>query len=193
MLTVHAGNKSFVGPGNVSAVLPVMPQSELADAPPVKVALRLQDMPGAKGVAHPSGELWQIVLVDGEAMQLSDSGTVNPKVFDKSHWREVCFSGALGSDGLVPLTPEQQTELFHLSSRHHGALYVICGLIAMPLSTARWTNTASQTNPKRILDALNFAQDGTQLGDFRSDLLTEAAKDAASARGVGQLKPGTDA
>ncbi|KAG0921639.1 hypothetical protein G6F32_015009 [Rhizopus arrhizus] len=58
-ITVHAGQKSFVGPAQLSYALPDMPTSTLSEQIP-KLAFRLQDIPGPQG--HPlAGQPWKIV------------------------------------------------------------------------------------------------------------------------------------
>jgi type VI secretion system secreted protein VgrG len=186
-ITVEASQRSLVGPEQVSFPLPTLPTSKPI---PMKLALSLQDIPGAHGVA-PAGEPWRLVVVDGEAATVPEFGDVNPAVFNPDHWLETLFSGSVGGNGEIPLSEQQQTELFNRVAMQPGRIFLVSGLRAMPLKPARWSTTPDQTNSKQVLDALNFSADGRGLGEVKQGFLEELAKKDADVQGIKQLKPKT--
>ncbi len=189
-VTVQAGMKSMVGAGAMSSPLPSMPKSTL-ESKPVRFALKLQDFPGSRGIA-PSGQAWKLVVVDAFAAMDIGHGQINPAVYSPDHWHETLFEGSTGADGGLQLTQEQQTKLFQKVSQKPGLVWLISGLTAMPLSPSLWTTDNKLPNPKRQLDAMNFAPDGRYMEQTQQAYLEELAKRDAQVGGLGQLKPKTD-
>jgi len=189
-ITVQAGMKSMVGAGTISSPLPSMPKSTL-ESKPVRFALKLQDLPGSRGIA-PSGQAWKLVVVDAFAAMDIGHGQINPAVYSPDHWHETLFEGSTGADGGLQLTQEQQIKLFQKVSQKPGLVWLISGLTAMPLSPSLWTTDNKLPNPKRQLDAMNFAPDGRYMEQTQQAYLEELAKRDAQVGGLGQLKPKTD-
>jgi uncharacterized protein involved in type VI secretion and phage assembly len=186
-LSIKASNKSFTGPADMSYPLPVMPKSEPL---PVKFGLNLQDMPGAHG-AVPAGQKWKLVLVDSEAAQSSE-GAASPLVFAESHWKTVLAEGSVPESGKIDLGNQLQQELFRHVSQHPNQVWLVSGLTTMPLSVTNWTTTNKQPNPKRTLDAMNFAQDGRTIAPSHDAYLQELAKMDSKANTFHQLKKNID-
>jgi type VI secretion system secreted protein VgrG len=168
----------------------VFPQSDWASEP-MKLGLRLQDIPGAHGVA-PVGQPWKIVEVDASITRPTREGGVNPAVFGKENWVEQLFEGTVTEDGTLSLSEEQQQALYHRVSRQPGSIWVISGLTAMPLTTASWSTSAKQKNDKRTLDSLNFAADGRAVDALREAYLGEVAKADGDVSSTRKLKPKID-
>ncbi|WP_091799362.1 type VI secretion system Vgr family protein [Lysobacter sp. yr284] len=187
-ITVHAAKKSFVGPAQLSYPLPVYPNAELE---PIAFGLKLLDIPGAHGIA-PTGQAWDIVIVDGQAGQPGRNGGVNALVFAKEHWEETLFSGTIGGDGKIELDEAQQQQLHQRAASSAGRVWLVSGLTAMPLTPTRWSTSPEQHNAKRILDALNFAGDGRGMDALREDFLGEMAAHDADTASLFKRKPEVD-
>jgi uncharacterized protein (DUF2345 family) len=189
-IMVQAGKKSMVGGGTSSLSLPAMPTSKI-EIKPVRFALKLQDFPGSRGTA-PSGQSWRLVVVDAIAAMDVVDGLTNPAVYSSDYWDETLFEGSVGADGGLQLTQDQQTAVFQKVIQKPGLVWLISGLVAMPLSPSLWTTDNKLPNPKRQLDAMNFAPDGRDLDLNQQAYLEEIAKRDAQVGGLGQLKPKTD-
>ncbi len=188
-IDVKTGNKQFAGPDQMSYALPVFVQS----APePMKLALRLQDMPGAHGIA-PEGETWRIVKVPAGLTVVQSGGRINPQVFDSSEWSEVLGEGKTPASGELGLTEAQQYSVHSEVMANPGRVWLISGLTAQAMTPARWTTTSEQATSERILDALNFARKGSELDTAHADWLSEHALADGSAQGMETLKPKTKA
>ncbi|WP_175211733.1 DUF2345 domain-containing protein, partial [Achromobacter anxifer] len=188
-IDVKTGNKQFAGPDQMSYALPVFVQS----APePMKLALRLQDMPGAHGIA-PEGETWRIVKVPAGLTVVQSGGRINPQVFDSSEWSEVLSEGKTPASGELGLTEAQQYSVHSEVMANPGRVWLISGLTAQAMTPARWTTTSEQATSERILDALNFARKGSELDTAHADWLSEHALADGSAQGMETLKPKTKA
>ena len=189
-ITVHAGKKSFVGPESLSYPLPQLPASSVAL--PLMFALRLQDIPGTHGVA-PEGEPWRIVRVSGAAADGDgDGGGVNPKIFNQDYWRAVLCEGLIPADGVIALSDAQRQDVLAAVRLAPGKVWLMSGLTAMPLNTASWTTKTAQPNPKRVLDALNFAPQGASLDSVTENFMTLFAKENDSAVTPALLKGRVD-
>jgi hypothetical protein len=188
-ITVYAASKSFAGAGGDSYPLPVMPHAEIPDQP-LKLGLRLLDIPGRQGVA-PQGETWRIVVLDEEAAEPMAGGAVNPRVFNADHWLETLGQGTVPASGELNLSEQQQKQVFAAASRMPKRVWVVFGLSAMPLEAMQWTGGARQPNPKQILDSLNFAHDGPSIDAPQQDFLAEVAKADAGSKALQQRKPET--
>ena len=177
-ITVHAGKKSFVGPESLPYPLPQLPQSTTV---PLLFGLRLQDIPGTHGVA-PEGEPWRIVRVNGAAArEQDDGGGHNPEIFNQDYWQAVLCEGTIPSDGVIALSDAQRLAVIEAVRLAPGKVFMMSGLTAMPLNTAGWTTGTEQPNPKRVLDALNFAADGRSLDSVAEKFLTLFAQENDSA------------
>jgi hypothetical protein len=190
-LVINAGKKSFTGPESTSYPLPQMPTSSTE---PVKFGLRLQDIPGTHGVV-PVGESWKVVHMGALAMDDGDdeeSGGVDPQVYSEDNWREVLCHGTVPGDGVLPLTDDERKKVMEAVKLQPGRIWLISGLTAMPLNTASWTTTAAQPNPRRVLDALNFAPHGSSLDDATADYIGLMAKENDSAVTLNSLKSKVD-
>jgi type VI secretion system secreted protein VgrG len=183
-LTVYASLKSFDGPDRMAYALPVMPSSE---AKPIKFELKLQDVPGARGVA-PKGEPWNIVVTSVKA----GSGPIPPAIFNRDEWSETLFSGSVGAEGEIKLSDSEQKELFQRVRMQPGAVWLISGLTAMPLKPAQWSQKKGDVVPEKILDSLNFASDGRGMAADKRDWLTELAKADDDGKSINALKKKTD-
>ncbi len=188
-IDVKTGNKQFAGPDQMSYALPVFVQSAPA---PMKLALRLQDMPGAHGIA-PEGETWRIVKVPAELNVVQQGGRINPQVFDSSEWSEVLGEGKTPASGELGLSEAQQYAVHSEVMANPGRVWLISGLTAQAMTPARWTTTSEQATSERILDALNFARKGSELDTAHGDWLSEHALADGSAQGMETLKPKTKA
>ncbi|HEY4317356.1 MAG TPA: type VI secretion system Vgr family protein [Herbaspirillum sp.] len=187
-LTVHAGQKLFDGPDSMAYALPTMPTST---PQPVKFGLNMQDIPGVHGVA-PESQEWKIVHVDGEAAAGNEGGAVNPAVFGADHWIEVLHSGTVPSSGELALNEQQQQDLHGKVVEMPKRIWLISGLTAMPLTAANWSTKPEQPNAKRVLDALNFTQDGRGIDPVREDYLKELAASDSRVGAFNQLKQKVD-
>jgi hypothetical protein len=189
-IMVQAGKKSMVGAGTLSLSMPAMPTSKI-ETTPVRFALKLQDFPGSRGTV-PSGQAWRLVVVDAFAAMDAVDGQTNPAVYSSDYWDETLFEGTVGADGGLQLTQDQQAAIFQKVRQKPGRVWLISGLVAMPLSPSLWTTDNKLPNPKRQLDAMNFAPDGRDLDPNQQAYLEELAKRDAQVGGLGQLKPKTD-
>ncbi|AIY39896.1 VgrG protein [Collimonas arenae] len=172
-------------PGAASMSIPVspMPVSELK---PIKLAINLQDIPGAHGVT-PVGQAWKIVLLDSQTLNESDSGAVSPNVFAKQHWEKILHEGTITASGKIDLTDTQQQELFAAVSQQRNQIFFISGLSAMPLTVAGWNNESFYDNPPHTLDALNFIPNGVDIDPIRQGLMNEVAKKDGDVQELSQL------
>jgi type VI secretion system VgrG family protein len=173
-IAVFAGKKSFTGPQNLSYPLPIMP-SEALDRVLVKFGLRLQDIPGAHGVA-PVGQPWQIVVLDHSVAGYGADGMVAPQVFGRANWEEIMCEGTVGTDGSLSIDASKQQDIFSRISTRPGRVWLVTALSAMELRVAGWTTGAASANTKRIVDALNFTQDGRSMDALHDAVVSEIAR-----------------
>jgi len=188
-IDVHSADKKFTGPDSMSYSLPAFAQGE---DEPFKLGLRLQDMPGAHGVA-PEGETWRIVKVPSDLAAVDEGGRLDPAIFDASLWDEVLYEGKIPADGTLALDEAQQRTLNAKVTQYPGRVWLVRGLHAQAMTPARYSTDASQVSSNKVLDALNFARNGTRLDGTYADWLSEHAVADGDVQGVGQLKPKTDA
>ncbi|OWT69114.1 MULTISPECIES: type VI secretion system Vgr family protein [unclassified Achromobacter] len=188
-IDVHSADKKFTGPDSMSYSLPAFAQGE---DEPFKLGLRLQDMPGAHGVA-PEGETWRIVKVPSDLASVDEGGRLDPAIFDSSQWDEVLHEGTTPADGTLALDEAQQRALNAKVTQYPGRVWLVRGLHAQAMTPARYSTDGSQASSNKVLDALNFARNGTRLDGNYADWLSEHAVADGDVQGVGQLKPKTDA
>ncbi|ALM84291.1 type VI secretion system Vgr family protein [Bordetella sp. N] len=188
-IDVHSADKKFTGPDSMSYSLPAFAQGE---DEPFKLGLRLQDMPGAHGVA-PEGEAWRIVKVPSDLAAVDEGGRLDPAIFDAGQWDEVLYEGTTPADGTLALDESQQRALNAKVTQYPGRVWLVRGLHAQAMTPARYSTDATQTGSNKVLDALNFARNGTRLDGMRADWLGEHAVADGDVQGVGELKPKTDA
>ncbi|OZI30711.1 type IV secretion protein Rhs [Bordetella genomosp. 10] len=188
-IDVHSADKQFTGPDSMSYPLPAFAQGE---DEPFKLGLRLQDMPGAHGVA-PEGEPWRIVKVPADLASVDEGGRLDPALFDADQWDEVLFEGTTPADGTLALDESQQRALNAKVTQYPGRVWLVRGLHAQAMTPARYSTDAAQTSSNKVLDALNFARNGTRLDGAHADWLGEHAIADGDVQGVGELKPKTDA
>jgi type VI secretion system secreted protein VgrG len=144
-ITVHAGQKSMVGPGTMSWQMPQMPRSSLPEAQPVRFNLRTTDTAGPLGAGVPH-KPWRIVRAAGEQESLAAE--------------ERILSGKADDQGLVKLTADQEKILTTHYSQHPNELWFIHGhkvkALAMSIQSDGWTD---QQKRDHALDAMGYSDD----------------------------------
>ncbi|MDB5802371.1 MAG: type secretion system tip protein VgrG, partial [Rhodocyclales bacterium] len=167
-LTVHAGQKSFVGGAKVSSVLPQFPRSAIENVP-VKFDLQLQDVPGPNGASLPETQ-WRIVSApDQHSAVLSKKELV---------------SGTSDVTGKVVLSPAQETQLLATYNESPSTLWIVAEShahnVALKQSHDDWTDQHKQ---HQALDAMGYSDDLATVGDEPvDDFFTRQAYDETKAR-----------
>lgn len=162
-----------------------MPSDGL-DQIPVNFGLRLQDIPGAHGVA-PTGQLWKIVVLNQSVAGYDADGIVAPQVFGRENWEEIICEGTVGTDGALSIDGSKQLDIYSRISTRPGKVWLVTALSAMELRVAGWSTGAASANTKRIVDALNFTQDGRSLDALRDAIISEVARTDASVSSAAML------
>jgi uncharacterized protein (DUF2345 family) len=158
-ITVHAGQKSFVGPANLTYPLPTMPRSESPDVLP-SFAFRLQDIPGPQGIAL-AGQPWKIVRTRQSASDTPD----NLHAVDAGQWVEVLKEGSAEDDGKVALDDADCKTVWDAVARFPGRLYLVHGIDAIPLQMRQFSTGPGVREIVETLDANNYSKDLQHLPD----------------------------
>lgn len=158
-ITVHAGQKSFVGPANLTYPLPTMPRSESPDVLP-SFAFRLQDIPGPQGIAL-AGQPWKIVRTRQSASDTPD----NLHAVDAGQWVEVLKEGSADDDGKVALDDADCKTVWDAVARFPGRLYLVHGIDAIPLQMRQFSTGPGVREIVETLDANNYSKDLQHLPD----------------------------
>lgn len=169
-ITVHAGQKSFVGPAQLSYALPEMPTSTLSEQIP-KLAFRLQDIPGPQG--HPlAGQPWKIV----RTRQALDEGTRDGALIP-GNWAETLAEGQADAQGDVSLDDPLCAKIWNDAGRFPGRLFLVHGIDVIPLQRPR--PYSSSPGVRATLDTLEAINYGKSLADLPDEAALYAYRQRA--------------
>lgn len=169
-ITVHAGQKSFVGPAQLSYALPDMPTSTLSEQIP-KLAFRLQDIPGPQG--HPlAGQPWKIVRTRRALDEDMRDGALVP-----ANWAETVAEGQADEQGDVSLDDALCAKIWNDAGRFPGRLFLVHGIDVIPLQRPR--PYSSSPGVRATMDTLEAINYGKTLADLPDDAALYAYRQRA--------------
>lgn len=169
-ITVHAGQKSFIGPAQLSYALPDMPTSTLSEQIP-KLAFRLQDIPGPQG--HPlAGQPWKIV----RTRQALDED-MRDGALVQGNWAETLAEGQADEQGDVSLDDTLCAKIWNDVGRFPGRLFLVHGIDVIPLQRPR--SYSSSPGVRATMDTLEAINYGKTLADLPDDAALHAYRQRA--------------
>ncbi len=165
-IAVHAGKKSFAGPGNMDYALPKLPRSALQQRA-MQFKMRLMDTPGPNG--HPLGNTpWKIAIRERpEGLQLIDD-------------ENLLAEGITDDDGHVLLTSDEEKRLAEAYALHPDHTWLVYPGQVINIHVQVESETWDEK--QKLLHALNAADfsGGLHVATFSAGALpqTNYAKEA---------------
>lgn len=169
-VTVHAGQKSFIGPAQLTYPLPDMPTSALSEQIP-KLAFRLQDIPGPQGLPL-AGQAWKIVRTRKALDAELRDGALVPE-----SWAETLAEGEADAQGDVSLDDALCAKIWNDAGRFPGRLFLVHGIDVIPLQRPR--PYSSSPGVRATMDTLEAINYGKTLADLPDDAALYAYRQRA--------------
>nr|GEU80227.1 hypothetical protein [Tanacetum cinerariifolium] len=158
-ITIHAGKKIFSGPAKTAFPLPVMPSSTMPETP-VNFRLLLADIPGANGRPFPNRP-WNIVRLNGDKAGATDD----------ANWQKVLLRGTSDAKGECVLTEDQKNMLWSEVMQRPGAVWLVSGPNATPLSFIKLAASDADKTDRKTLDSHNYAISQEHVDDEHKQFL----------------------
>lgn len=169
-ITVHAGQKCFVGPAQRTYPLPDMPTSEISEQVP-KLAFRLQDIPGPQGLPL-AGQAWKIVRTRQALDEDMRDGALVPE-----SWAETLAEGRADEQGDVSLDDALCAKVWNDAGRFPGRVFLVHGIDVIPLQRPRpYSSSPGVRVTMDTLEAINY---GKTLADLPDDAALYAYRQRA--------------
>ena len=169
-VTVQAGQRTFVGPAQLTRPLPDMPSSA-PDGQVPKLAFRLQDIPGPQG-APLGGQPWRIVRTHRALDDEQRDSALLPE-----RWAETLAEGEADAQGDVSLDDALCARIWSDAGRHPGCLFLVHGIDVIPLQRPR--PYSGSPGVRATLDTLEAINYGKSLADLPDDAALHAYRQRA--------------